>query len=322
MAVDSKKIKQKIAVIREKIAAEADPSLLNEYRLLFKKEISFFRRSWAAAYLLMLYDQGTEAGKSGRDSRSRSRAKGSLREEGEKPSVRAEGAGKREGGEHSDRAEGAPPRPFLAEDESRRLFISIGRNRRVFPREILGLIINRAQVEREDIGAIRILDSYSFVQVRDTAADAIIEALNGTSFRGRTITVNYARLKREEDRNGEGLEEAASAGSEVLDEIQGDSPSAGGRSDESFSSAEGRSAEDYSDENPSDGSYSSAEDRSGDYSDESRSGDYSDESRFEDAERDGCFAGDPAEGDDDAGGSERDGDLGDEEDVEADTSRQ
>jgi hypothetical protein len=191
MALDKEKVRQKIAAIGEKIRGEADPHLLNEYRLLFKKGFSFFRRSWAAAYLLMLYDLGQGA----KPGRARGPARSSSWGEKGKAPVRDEG-------ENGGRAADSAPRPFLAEEESRRLFISIGRNRHVFPREILGLIITRAQVAREDIGMIRILDSYSFVQVRDTVADKIIEALNGTVFRGRPMTANYARVKREEEPEG------------------------------------------------------------------------------------------------------------------------
>jgi hypothetical protein len=103
----------------------------------------------------------------------------------------------------------------LADEESRRLFISIGRNRRVFPREILGLINSAAAVAREDVGAIRILDNYSFVQVRGTVADAIIGALNGKSFRGRILSVNYARSRKDEGEDGYDAE--ASAGDDGAD---------------------------------------------------------------------------------------------------------
>jgi hypothetical protein len=171
---DREKAKQKIALILDKVTKEVDPQLLNEYRSLFKKEIPLFRRSWAAAYLLMLCDQGSVG----------------------RFSPRAEAGDRNAPRPEAPRSEG--PRVILAEEESRRIFISIGRNRHLFPREILGLIITKAQVSREDIGSIRILDSYSFVQVRDTVADTIIEALNGSLFRGRTLAVNYARSKREE----------------------------------------------------------------------------------------------------------------------------
>jgi hypothetical protein len=217
MAFDKEKVKQKIAAIGEKINAEADPRVLNDYRLLFKKGFSFFRRSWAAAYLLMLYDQGQLNTGRERDF-ARSRIKAPPWEGREKVPNRAETLRKQDEGE--SRPADFAFRPFLTEEESRRLFISIGRNRHVFPREILGLITTRAQVTREDIGMIRILDSYSFVQVRDTVADTIIEALNGTMFRGRPITANYARVRREE---GTG-ESPGSAGSSYADDYAGAPP--------------------------------------------------------------------------------------------------
>jgi hypothetical protein len=87
----------------------------------------------------------------------------------------------------------------LPEDESVRLFISVGRNRRVFPREILGLIGTKTAVVKDDIGLINILNNYSFVQVRNSVAEEIITALNGINFRGRSLAVNYAKARKEDD---------------------------------------------------------------------------------------------------------------------------
>jgi hypothetical protein len=195
---DREKAKQKIARVLDKVTTEADPQLLSAYRGLFKKEVSFFRRSWAAAYLLMLYDQGTPDARNDRAAGGSQKNRTPDRNPRQEPRSEAPRTAPHD---EERRSQGNPP-TILAEDESRRLFVSIGRNRHLFPREILGLIITRAQVSREDIGAIRILDSYSFVQVRDTVADTIIEALNGTMFRGRTLAVNYARSKREEAGDG------------------------------------------------------------------------------------------------------------------------
>jgi RNA recognition motif-containing protein len=36
------------------------------------------------------------------------------------------------------------------------------------------------------------------VQVKETAAEKIIEALNGINFRGRQLTVNYAKTRKDE----------------------------------------------------------------------------------------------------------------------------
>ncbi|MDR0553366.1 MAG: DbpA RNA binding domain-containing protein [Treponema sp.] len=177
------KTRKRLAEIVEKIHSEADLELLNQYRALFKKEISFFKRSSVAAYLLMEADQksGRRAGTQG------SRSRGSIRTDFS-----------------SDEERRADSKAYpLAEEESARLFISAGRSRRIFPREILGMLISKASVSREDVGAIRILDNYSFVQVRATKADEIIEALKGVSFRGRPLTVNYARIRKAEDDQGD-----------------------------------------------------------------------------------------------------------------------
>jgi len=173
--IDREKTKKTIALVLDKIRTEADPQLLDEYHSLFKKEVSLFNRSKAAAYLLMLCDQG-------KNLRFVQRSDFARRND------------KRFSEENT-------PRYPLAEEESKQLFFSVGRSRRVFPREILGLINTKTAIPREDIGAIRILDNYSFVQVRDTVAEKIIEALNGAIFRGRPLTVNYAKSRKDEQNN-------------------------------------------------------------------------------------------------------------------------
>jgi hypothetical protein len=165
---DREKTKKIIALVLEKIKTEVDLQELYEYQSLFKKETSLFNKTKAAAYLLMLCDQGKTL---------------RLTDYKRPPSSRP--------GKNEDRSDSQ--RYPLAEKESTRLFFSVGRSRRVFPREILGIINSKTAIPREDVGAIRILDNYSFVQVRDSVAEKIIEALNGMNFRGRPLTVNYAK---------------------------------------------------------------------------------------------------------------------------------
>jgi RNA recognition motif-containing protein len=183
-------IRKRIHTLLEEIQNEADPVLLNRCRSIFRQEVSFFRRSYAAAYLLLLAEEGKVAIVS-----SNTRAKGNENKRGrveERQNKKAEEV------RNKDEIHGNDQSPhYLSEDESVRLFISIGRNRKVFPREILALVNAKSKVAREDIGAIRVLDNYSFIQVRTSAADAVIEALNGQNYRGRTLTVNYARSRRE-----------------------------------------------------------------------------------------------------------------------------
>ncbi len=175
---DKEKLQEKIQEILVKIKTEADPVLLNTYRAILRKEVPFFTRSYVAAFLLMQLEDGYR-GKKNYDNRGkRSRFSGTPNAENPKSDV---------------------DRYPLADADSVRLFISVGRNRRGFPREILGIINSETAIPKEDIGAIRILDNYSFIQVRSTVADTIIEALNGKSFRGRILTVNYARDRKEND---------------------------------------------------------------------------------------------------------------------------
>ena len=177
--MDKEKAKRNLEAVMDKIHTETDIVQLSEYRKLFKKEISLFRRSWAAAWLFMYYDK--------RETPSA------------KPvSSSAEKVTNLKNTKFKKQNDKQPLEITLSEEESKRLFFSIGKNRRLFPREVITLIMTKTSTPREDIGIIRILDNYSFVQVRDTKADEIIEKLTGLRFRGRTLTVNYAKPKAAE----------------------------------------------------------------------------------------------------------------------------
>lgn len=75
------------------------------------------------------------------------------------------------------------------------LFISVGKNRRVFPKDIARLFQSRLDLEPSDIGMIKVLESYSFMDIAKDHADRAIELLNGEEFKGRKITVNHARKR-------------------------------------------------------------------------------------------------------------------------------
>lgn len=89
---------------------------------------------------------------------------------------------------YSGKAEG-PSRDYTT------LFISIGKNKKVFPGDLTKLFCSALGITNDDIGNIKILDNYSFLDINPGHADAAIEKLNGTDYRGRRITVNHARKK-------------------------------------------------------------------------------------------------------------------------------
>jgi len=180
--LDKEKAEKNLDVILDRLHKDTDFTLLKEYRKLYKKKLFFLRRSDVAAWLFMYYDQ--------RETPRLQNIKKPVR-----PDVKTDSAKDRPPSEDKP---SAALDITLGEEESKRLFISIGKNRRLFPRDIISLIMSKTSAAREDIGLIRILDNYSFVQVRDTKADEIIETLSGLRFRGRTLTVNYAKPRSSE----------------------------------------------------------------------------------------------------------------------------
>ncbi|HPX26968.1 MAG TPA: DbpA RNA binding domain-containing protein [Treponemataceae bacterium] len=92
--------------------------------------------------------------------------------------------------------------------------MSIGRNRRVFHRDLLSLITQAVELDRDRIGDIRVLDNYSFVQVFSEDAQKIIDVLNGYEFRGRKLTVSFSRKKEE------GSEDESSDNAEITDSYE------------------------------------------------------------------------------------------------------
>lgn len=242
---------QILAFLREavdKIRTEEDPLELNLYRRLFRKAVPLTLRAYFTAYLLKEINTGKmpsrlggsqrpeRGGKSQRQGRSDGRTDGRQPREGGRAQNERQDEGRRgkqgEGRQGESRAaERREPRPaegkveprnILPDDISTTLFVSIGRNRRVYPRDLIGLIMQNVEMERDHIGDIRVLDNYSFVQVITEDAEKIIAALNEFEYRGRKLAVSFSR-KREDSSASSGAS-SLSAESPVHDDASaGDS---------------------------------------------------------------------------------------------------
>ena len=187
--MDKEKARVNLIEILDRMQNNTDAALLHEYYKLFKKEVSFFKRSYTAAWLFMNYDE-KETPSFRSDNTFINNKKLKKKKAAPKNAAEQKPDNEIAASDSNDKTVIS-----LSEEESKRLFISIGKTRRLFPREIISLLISKTSAAREDIGSIRILDNYSFVQVRDTKADEIIEKLTGLKFRGRTLTVNFAKPK-------------------------------------------------------------------------------------------------------------------------------
>jgi ATP-dependent RNA helicase DeaD len=79
------------------------------------------------------------------------------------------------------------------------LFVSVGRNRRVYARDLTELFTDKLQLVAGDIGGVRVFEKYSFVDIIAAKAQDAITRLSGTEVKGRPITVNFAKKKEEKE---------------------------------------------------------------------------------------------------------------------------
>ncbi|WGH77173.1 DEAD/DEAH box helicase [Jannaschia ovalis] len=89
--------------------------------------------------------------------------------------------------ELEDPAAAAAPRPREAFGPSRWFEVSGGRDRGLEPRRLLPMLCRAGQVTRDDIGAIRIRETTSYVQLREGRAEAFARAVGGEIEDGLTL---------------------------------------------------------------------------------------------------------------------------------------
>lgn len=188
-----------VAFLKDAVAkVEASPESLEELKKVFKKNVPLTRRSYVAAYLLK-QSAGAIFRFNARGTFDNAREDFRPRRDVPRPNRyenRTERVpyGERE---HNEDLRDRMPRVQIDPSLATSVFVSIGRNRRVFPRDLVGLFCSVADIERERIGEIKVLANYSFVQVYTEDAQKAIDALNGYDYRGRKLAVNLSRQKEE-----------------------------------------------------------------------------------------------------------------------------
>lgn len=77
-----------------------------------------------------------------------------------------------------------------------KLFLSVGERDGLRVGDLLGAVTGEANVPGESVGKIDIQESHSLVEVHDTVARTVIQALNGTTIKGRSVRVDFDRPRR------------------------------------------------------------------------------------------------------------------------------
>jgi len=77
-----------------------------------------------------------------------------------------------------------------------KLFIGVGERDGLQPGDLLGAIIGETGVSGDAVGRIDIKESHSLVEVHDSVARRVIQAINGTTIKGRAVRADFDRPRR------------------------------------------------------------------------------------------------------------------------------
>ena len=184
-----------------RVKNEEDVDVLASLTKLIKKNVPLSLRKYVAAYLLKEVLQHSHS--YGRALRYNNSKKSKPKAKHEYKSVEKTETSAADVHVHHERVQ-------IPAEEAVSIFVSIGKNRRVFPRDLVGLLIAVGGLERDRIGDIKVLANYSFVQLYANDAQTAIDKLNGYDYRGRKLAVSFSRQREEgESADVEDLNESA-----------------------------------------------------------------------------------------------------------------
>jgi len=87
-------------------------------------------------------------------------------------------------------ATGRPERPRrVTGGDAARLFVGVGRDAGIRPGDLVGAITGETGLKGRDIGSIEIHQRFALVEVPESAADEVVQALRATMIKGRKATV-------------------------------------------------------------------------------------------------------------------------------------
>ncbi|TVR65491.1 MAG: DEAD/DEAH box helicase [Gemmatimonadales bacterium] len=79
-----------------------------------------------------------------------------------------------------------------------RVFVGIGKDAGVRPKDLVGAITGEAGIEGRQIGKIQIDERFSIVEVAPDVVGEVIEALHGNTIKGRRVTVRRDQVRKRE----------------------------------------------------------------------------------------------------------------------------
>ena len=83
-----------------------------------------------------------------------------------------------------------------SDSDMARLFVSVGRSRRVSRQMLTDLFVVKLDLPQDQIGEVRVLDNFSFIEVPAAVAQSAIDRITGETLNGRRVNVDFARSKK------------------------------------------------------------------------------------------------------------------------------
>jgi ATP-dependent RNA helicase DeaD len=112
-------------------------------------------------------------------------------ERGERRSTYREKGERETGGAREDRF-GREVSAISDEEGMQRLALNVGREHRIGPADIVGVMVNLGKLPKAAVGAIHLFPRQSFVDISDEHAGRVIKKLNGIKFKGHELAIGRA----------------------------------------------------------------------------------------------------------------------------------
>ncbi len=156
---------QKIRELVEEMKLYNNPQELEDMKKIMKKNVPFMMRGYLMAYLYV------------------------TRNGGAKPRpARAQGTDKPE---RKSQQKQAP-------ENATSFYINVGKISKGSAHDLVDFICEKTGLSSEDILSVAYKQNYSFVYIRNDKAEGVIEAVNGQSYKGRKVKMNYSKEKDEQ----------------------------------------------------------------------------------------------------------------------------
>jgi ATP-dependent RNA helicase DeaD len=77
-----------------------------------------------------------------------------------------------------------------------RMFINVGKNQKISPKDVVGAIAGETSIEGKNIGGIDIYDNYTYVEIPEKYSEEVLKIMQKNTIKGNVIKIEPAKPKR------------------------------------------------------------------------------------------------------------------------------